>query len=741
MCLALATLSLEAEETLGRSMTVIEKVVGSYSVIFEVTLPSKSEFPYPTGMEVAEYGVSMHGVDYPVDKSTAPELRIDGLSYSNINGYKPYVILESPGGRQQRSEGFERKLTMPEPKVWLEGTVGSDYSGYHGIGVSSDPIEGDATDVHYGLYWLKHIQGFMYSNEFQCELIPDSEGRVLLTDLRPERDYTIQASMKYGDHQSGASCTFKTGLPRINAVRTDLYRGFDYKITPVNPDDKLDACGVIINLGNQWSERIAEGGADGQVHIYGLGNDTDYEAIPFAYLNGDKDVRHFYHALTVRTKRIEINSNITATQSTLTFSPKALTDASNPDEAISGYIEIIDTKERKNFDSRSATKVVFDGLLPSKTYSYLIHANYGLQTQDIRRTCKTLDVPHSLRVNRQNYSPTVGEVRADYTEGGDWTYDKVYLASSTSDEMQVPVVTGANAVYQVYGLQPNMKNTVVLTFENSKNGEKVKYPIDIQTTQLQIETLDPKVVALGSAVLAANTNIDNAERNVGFVWKKYEAPASLKPTEGYGAAYDGRIEGYVHGLQTTSFYNVAPFYRTNIDIATGEAKYYYGEWITIDPSDFSWYEPTLHTYDAAQVTHSSAVLRGTAMPGSDEIYEQGFEYWLDGISKVVKSVRADQSANVATVMASGVNMTAVVDGLKHGSTYRFRAYAKCGNTMVYGEEMTFTTLELSGIDELPDENVPEVVCYFNTLGQRAMKPFKGINIVVYSDGTTRKVVK
>ena len=36
--------------------------------------------------------------------------------------------------------------------------------------------------------------------------------------------------------------------------------------------------------------------------------------------------------------------------------------------------------------------------------------------------------------------------------------------------------------------------------------------------------------------------ISEEEMNVGFQWKKYDAPSSLAPKEGYAAIYNGQLE-------------------------------------------------------------------------------------------------------------------------------------------------------------------------------------------------------
>ena len=92
------------------------------------------------------------------------------------------------------------------------------------------------------------------------------------------------------------------------------------------------------------------------------------------------------------------------------------------------------------------------------------------------------------------------------------------------------------------------------------------------------------------------------EISAGFQWKKNDAPSTLEPNEAYAAIYDGRLEGYIKNLQSTSYYDVRAFYKA------ADGTYYYSDWKTFDPSDFSYFEPTVHTYPTSEVTANSATV-------------------------------------------------------------------------------------------------------------------------------------
>lgn len=94
-----------------------------------------------------------------------------------------------------------------------------------------------------------------------------------------------------------------------------------------------------------------------------------------------------------------------------------------------------------------------------------------------------------------------------------------------------------------------------------------------------------------------------------------------------------------------------------------------------------------------------------------------------------------------SVEGFGQVMRVVVDGLKEGTRYGFRTYVQTIAGKTYGEEQTFTTAGTVGMDEFTDDAAPEPVGYFDLCGRRYDVPQQGLNIVVYSDGTSRKFIR
>lgn len=283
------------------------------------------------------------------------------------------------------------------------------------------------------------------------------------------------------------------------------------------------------------------------------------------------------------------------------------------------------------------------------------------------------------------------------------------------------------------GLKPNTEYTIryVVTTESQNIDSK---DFKFITPGGEFTMLQPKGVTNSNSIVAATTNLSDLITTAGFQWKKYDAPASLEPNEAYAAIYDGRLEGYLRNLQSTSYYNVRAFYKDP------NGSYVYSEWKTFDPSDFSYFEPTVHTYPVMELGSDTAIVRGYVLPGSDAIIKQGIEYWGNGLQNApIKIFAPDYSSkDIQTVFAAGQVMTVKLENLVPETNYKFRAFAITQAGTTYGEEQSFTTKH-SGVTVV-ENNKPRIIGYYDLQGIRHEQPQQGFNIILYDNGTTKKVI-
>ena len=257
-----------------------------------------------------------------------------------------------------------------------------------------------------------------------------------------------------------------------------------------------------------------------------------------------------------------------------------------------------------------------------------------------------------------------------------------------------------------------------------------------RTKPLTLTALQPKVVSLGNVIVTAESNLDDDETNVGFEWRRIDWTDDFESRSGEAYLYEGIMEGYIRSLNADRLWKFRPYYTSNA------GNTYYCDWKGMDPSDYSFFEPTVHTYEPIAVTDSTAEVKGYAMQGTDDVASQGFMYWENTPSassrRKVNGVPVD--ANVVEV--PGHVMKTTLAGLDYNTEYCFVAFVKTGNGAIfYGEQQSFrTTSAPDGIEEIKTSDEATEIARYDIQGRMIGKPQKGINIIRYSDGTTKKVV-
>ncbi|MBO5180602.1 MAG: leucine-rich repeat domain-containing protein, partial [Paraprevotella sp.] len=453
---------------------------------------------------------------------------------------------------------------------------------------------------------------------------------------------------------------------------------------------------------------------NGLYSITGLEINTSYYIeITYKFENGETN------SITQEIKTLDpkLSQYVSTTQTTATININA-----SSDESCSPTI-------RYDFNGKSynctENKIVFSDLIPGKNYPITIYADYNGKI--LRNSTSFTTESLKPTITLQASSPTSISVKGSYTVKDAHVTETGFEGYDTDNTLTLT------------GLKPSTPYTINYYVKTEEGSNEIASQT-FTTSDLELTTLQPRCVSSSCAIVAATTNISEEEMNVGFQWKKYDAPSSLKPNEGYAAIYGGQLEGYIRNLQSTSYYNVRAFYKSV------EGDYFYGDWITFDPSDFSYFEPTVHTYAAAEVTHNSARMKGYILAGTEAIEEQGFEYWSTSTSSAsARRVKAATTAsdNVQTVFATGQVMTAELRDLLPATTYCCRAFVKTSSGITYGEEQTFTTQgDPTGIGFVsPDApTTPIVEGYYDLNGRKFETPQRGINIIRYSNGTTRKIV-
>ena len=238
-------------------------------------------------------------------------------------------------------------------------------------------------------------------------------------------------------------------------------------------------------------------------------------------------------------------------------------------------------------------------------------------------------------------------------------------------------------------------------------------------------------------IVAAISNLDDEETNVGFEWRRTDWTDDFTSNSGTAYLYEGTMEGYIRNLYTEKLWKYRPFYQSN------SGNRYYGDWVGIDPTNTSYFEPTVHTYAQITVTGNRAEVKGYAMRGTDNVTSQGFMYW-PGTTASSRRKAISVPTGAITVLVSGNVMTATLENLEYETNYCYVAFVTTseGETF-FGEQQTFnTSVDPDGINLIDNGQLTmdNEEVWYSLDGKKLNKPQKGINIIRYSDGTSRKVL-
>lgn len=429
---------------------------------------------------------------------------------------------------------------------------------------------------------------------------------------------------------------------------------------------------------------------DGIVRVQDLHPYSNYQFHPYAIY---REVRHENKSYkrTIRTDAPLLEKAYTCTQTTIKISSISFQDRSGNDTKPTSCGVEYDGK-RYPFTGKD---IVLTNLKTNTDYWITFYAVYNGKDYYTGSTIKTLSVNPSFTVASKGAGPTSLHLIGSYNLG-DAKLKKCYFQGYANKGIDL-VITG---------LQPGKAQRITFVVETEDGGIE-KYTANKSTEKLSFESLTPKVVGNNSAIVCSKTNILDEETNVGFEWRKLDAPEIVPSKQGYGVVFNGILEGRINDLTASAYYKARPFYKDK------DGNTYYGEWKGFDPSDYSYFAPTVHTYASYKLEASTAFLRGCVLQGTDNIIEQGFEYWEEN---AIDQSATRSSTGVKTIVATGQKISATITNLMSETTYSFRAYAKTEKGITYGETCQFSTPVTSGINNLATNATGKIS--FNVKGNR-----------------------
>lgn len=331
----------------------------------------------------------------------------------------------------------------------------------------------------------------------------------------------------------------------------------------------------------------------------------------------------------------------------------------------------------------SADKVYFSDVLFSlPSYTDFVYQAFALTLSDTifgdKVYFKTLPQQSSVETEAAtNVSPYSALVAAAIQYGDDTIIKKGFEWRAEEQSIaDVFIVNDTAFTAKLNDLQSNTNyfyRSFIITTTDTLFGNELAFKT-LRACTLQTSG----VVYLGtcSVVLKGYINVPDEQIYMqGFAWRKCEdSTDNILPTEGTA------ICDTLYGLNAQTDYTFRVFVITNNGVFYSEPDFFR----TLGSAS------GVTTLEASDIGVETAVLHGQVEYGDEEILMQGFEY------------KMQTAENYTIVKAEGSNMSDTLSRLQPKTTYEYRAFIVLAERVIYGETLSFITLEDVEIEEIAD---------------------------------------
>lgn len=298
-----------------------------------------------------------------------------------------------------------------------------------------------------------------------------------------------------------------------------------------------------------------------------------------------------------------------------------------------------------------------------------------------------------INVGIDDITPTTYTLKGSlrYVENGlnvveeGWTFD----GSTISEHGNTLLVSGQTPGTSLADGNVPSYAVIVKNGEETRQYRKAPSFLGESFPSLELKTIaEAKATSNTVALICATTNMSDDETNAGFEWRRYDAPELVPSSKANCPIIDGVMTGALRNLSANTYYKFRPFYKSN------SGKTWYGEWSAFGTADaYVYFDPTVRTFEVNCDNETKATVRAFVIAGSDEIKEQGFEYWKHSSTERTSTryVAAAKEDNHQTIISTGQRMTATLENLEPNTTYSVRAYVTTEHGTTYGEEQIFST--------------------------------------------------
>ena len=151
---------------------------------------------------------------------------------------------------------------------------------------------------------------------------------------------------------------------------------------------------------------------------------------------------------------------------------------------------------------------------------------------------------------------------------------------------------GNDSFFQT-GLEPDQRFTVsLMVAEKKENPFVYENPFEVKTEALMFAAMQAKVVNEGNVIVESVSNIQDDTENVGVEWRRGDLVDDFPSNSATAYLYNGTMQAYIRNLNTSYLFKFRFFFESS------SGNRYYSDWMGIDPTNTSYFEPTVHTYAA-----------------------------------------------------------------------------------------------------------------------------------------------
>lgn len=680
---------------------------------------------------------STRWTDYPAKDLTSESFKVALSRLKPSTSFKARAYIKVKGAAERKystDKAFTTLSVVPgEPKVENVTGFSAKVTGTTGAGDARLYASGVQYHSEFSDKWID-IEGVVDGENYSVDL----------TGLHPNTSYSFRSYVQPTgcDVIYSKTATFKTGEPLIVKVVPNCTSATFTAALNGDPGDDVEI-GYFVGKTDVGPYTIY----DGEVKIQDLlpgGSKT----ISFRVLVGKSNPYENYQWVDIRTKDFlveVIKEKLTQTTAEVSFK-------FDPYDAEGAKLQYRDMEGE--WHDYGGGKVKFTGLVPGGSYHVNLRVLYKEQYYNFSPESGYFN---TLPVNV--YGVSVSDIACTSAAAGfKYSVGDATLVSSgiMVSQPQAKIEKTGNGEYLITELEIGKEVTVTPYVETKEGGRVTGTARTFKTLTPSFTTGEADQISNRSARLNGTIGCDDrSSAEFGFQWKSMTGwqsdPAFTKGRKGD----DGSISvALVNGML-----------EPNTDYQFRAAVRYHGVIYSVQgwqsfrtESEYVVYPGMVYTLFRTDRENNAIVFCGYYVAGSEEVKEQGYEYWPNvSRSGGVIRVKTDES------MLYELPVPLLSDG-----AYSVRAYIVTESGVTYGQTLTFSVSGGQvGIDDIilaspqcraTESGVELTGCaglsarVFDLQGREAARrdivepretielPAKGVYIVVLSNGDTWKVL-